>query len=446
MASSPSFRSFLEAVRDLYEVALQQNETVDIVEDDFSALAEEEAGLGNKSDSELRELQSFSHLNYCAGRIIAATDWQPLPRALVVGVSCAQRLNFEERVAVAGKVHTGYVLLWNFSDPISPQFVLHAPGDVLAFKFCPSNPDLVVGGVASGQVIVWDLGAARTAALELRAITGDEGKSEEGDGGSIVAKPAYLSAVDMSHTSAVTDVAWLPSTFELSERGKVSVKTEPKRQELFATMAGDGAILFWDIGRARELSRAPIEGEENQKKKKEGWGPTYRMPLIEPTSGAQQRGVLMTIESPETAEEPAKVVCATEEGDFVTASLANPGTEAGPRGVNSVLRGHCAPCMSLSKSPFVRGVYLTVGDWTFSVWRDGLTAPLLSSPIASSLLTCGCWSPTRPGVMVIGKVDGGLDVWDLMDRCARSLCENSLPAHPKYMCSGISRRIPSASR
>jgi len=50
-----------------YEVALQQNETVDIVEDDFAALAEEETSLGNKSDSELRELQSFSHLSYCAG-------------------------------------------------------------------------------------------------------------------------------------------------------------------------------------------------------------------------------------------------------------------------------------------------------------------------------------------------------------------------------------------
>lgn len=64
----------------------------------------------------------------------------------------AQRLNFEERVTVSGKVHTGYILLWNFSDPIHPQFVLEAPGDIYCFRFCPNNPDLVVGGVSSGQV------------------------------------------------------------------------------------------------------------------------------------------------------------------------------------------------------------------------------------------------------------------------------------------------------
>ena len=42
---------------------------------------------------------------------------------------CAQ-LSKVERVAVSGKVHTGYILLWNFSDPIHPQVVLEAPGDV----------------------------------------------------------------------------------------------------------------------------------------------------------------------------------------------------------------------------------------------------------------------------------------------------------------------------
>ena len=38
-------------------------------------------------------------------------------------------MTFEERVGVSGKVHTGYILLWNFSDPINPQVVLEAPGE-----------------------------------------------------------------------------------------------------------------------------------------------------------------------------------------------------------------------------------------------------------------------------------------------------------------------------
>ena len=36
---------------------MQQNETVDIYSDDFADLAEDEGALGNKTDSELKELQ-----------------------------------------------------------------------------------------------------------------------------------------------------------------------------------------------------------------------------------------------------------------------------------------------------------------------------------------------------------------------------------------------------
>ena len=69
------------------------------LQDDFADLAEEEASLGNKTDSDLREWASYYHLQYCAGRILAFIDWQPQSKG-VVAVSCAQKLAFEERVQV----------------------------------------------------------------------------------------------------------------------------------------------------------------------------------------------------------------------------------------------------------------------------------------------------------------------------------------------------------
>ena len=70
-------RTFLRTVRERYEEALQQNETVDIYLDDFADLAEDESSLGNKTDSELKELQSYYHLQYCAGRLLTFIQWQP---------------------------------------------------------------------------------------------------------------------------------------------------------------------------------------------------------------------------------------------------------------------------------------------------------------------------------------------------------------------------------
>ena len=30
--------------------------------------------------------------------------------------------------------------------------------------------------------------------------------------------------------------------------------------------------------------------------------------------------------------------------------------------------------------------------------------------------TCGCWSPSRAGVIFIGKSNGTIDIWDFMDQ------------------------------
>ena len=193
---SAGMRSFLAAIRPRYEEALQQNETVDIFSDDFADLAEEEASLGNKTDSEFKEIQSYQHLLYSVGRLLTHIQWHPKDKG-VVAVTGVKRLSFDERVAVAGKVQTGYILLWTFANQIHPQYVLEAPGDVHCFRFAPSNVDMVIGGLETGQVCVWDLAAARAAAREKRQLNDDT--SDEGGANTIYASPIVLSAVDTSH-------------------------------------------------------------------------------------------------------------------------------------------------------------------------------------------------------------------------------------------------------
>ena len=80
---------------------------------------------------------------------------------------------FEERLQISGKVQTGYILLWNAIDPINPQFVLAAPGDVHCFRFCPSDSEVVVGGLESGQVAVGALREARAQA-RVAALLADD--------------------------------------------------------------------------------------------------------------------------------------------------------------------------------------------------------------------------------------------------------------------------------
>ena len=49
----------------------------------------------------------------------------------------------------------------------------------------------------------------------------------------------------------------------------------------------------------------------------------------------------------------------------------------------------------------------------------GDDTPLYTSPLSTSYLTCGCWSPTRPAVVVLATMDGSLLIWDFTDSSIR---------------------------
>jgi hypothetical protein len=64
-------------------------------------------------------------------------------------------------VDVSGKVLSSWVFIWHFSDPLHPQLLLEVPGDLQCFKINPNNANYIIGGLATGQVIFWDLSEAR---------------------------------------------------------------------------------------------------------------------------------------------------------------------------------------------------------------------------------------------------------------------------------------------
>merc|ERR1719326_2093283 len=110
-------------------------------------------------------------------------------------------------------------------------------------------------------------------------------------------------------------------------------------------------------------------------------------------------------------------------GSLAFANWATPGSAAsfsaggmpdaseGQRIVND----HFRPCNSLQRSPFYKDVMLSVGDWNFNLWKEGMREPIFSSPMSSTYQTVGRWSTTRPAVLFIAKADGVIDVWDFTD-------------------------------
>lgn len=70
----------------------------------------------------------------------------------VVAVSCTEPYSHQERIERAGRPNSATILVWNFKDPIHPEYAFEAPFEVCCFKYNPVNPDIIAGGCYNGQV------------------------------------------------------------------------------------------------------------------------------------------------------------------------------------------------------------------------------------------------------------------------------------------------------
>ena len=90
---------------------------------------------------------------------------------------------------------------------------------------------------------------------------------------------------------------------------------------------------------------------------------------------------------------------------------------------------HEGPVRSIERSPFFPDVALSVGNWTFKLFREGSQKPIFSAPTSDVYLSVGAFSPSRPGVVYIAKSNGEIDVWDFTSKSDR-------PLQTVRVCSG----------
>lgn len=409
----PAMGEFLKAVQNSWEFALQQNEITDTSEDHFDTLAEEDSAPGKRSENVISEFQSFTDLVYSKGKIVSAIDWLPGQEG-VVAVSCTEPISLNERLAVAGQARRSAILIWNFVDPIHPQYVLESPFDVFAFRFNTSAPSLIAGGLYNGQVILWDTSSAAT----LRNRGSSKGEGEKGEASIPVIRPKCLSSLEKSHNACVTDLAWLQKGLHINRMGQLHETEDPGACHCFVTIAVDGRARFWDVRVKRETKKGK-EGEID-------WTPVWTVSLIR-DHGGDLAGTRFSFSN---TFRSSSFFVGSMDGEVALAQYEKPEGVDHPEYTKGCIEAHSGPVVSLQRSPFFEGIVLSAGDWTFKIWKEGHTQPLFASSCATTYITAACWSLTRPGVVYIAKQDGVMEVWDFLDRSHEPSIVSTISSHP----------------
>ncbi|ETK81029.1 hypothetical protein L915_13419 [Phytophthora nicotianae] len=473
---SDKIQAFLARILPRVERALQQNETLDVFLDPFAHLLEEEdASLGNKNnENAMRELKSFTDLVYSKNKTLPAIDWHPR-RHGVIAVAAVANASFARRLDLLDTVDSSFILIWNFVDLIHPQIMLESPQDVLTMRFNPAAPHLVAAGLYNGQVLVWDFSKAEHLLSRMKTTKNASGpagpnasKGDDTHKQVPPVKPLYVSYIDVSHRRPVADLQWLPAGVEVNSRGHVVASTgaDAGAVNQFVTIAADGQVSFWDLRfkdpKYRGMTRAKVDkagtaGAKDGTTPDVHFVPIYSISLAKLDSPGEL--TLQTLWLEKTREETgvgsgeggvlpltSKFYCGTEEGEFVYADWrphapVKGGNKAddggrGDEGVEYVqwlCRDHSRPILGLCASPFFPNIFLTASESHFHLWNvsqqhegagDNTSAasngPIFVSPLTPSVITCVAFSPSRPGVIFLGKADGMLEVWDFLDQSHRS--------------------------
>ena len=255
--------------------------------------------------------------------------------------------------------HQSYV--WDILNPNTPDVELLPPSPLCCLRFNPKNTEILAGGSYNGLVTMYD----------LRKSSGNAGKE---------ITPAITSVIENSHHDPVYDVVWINSK---TGNQMVSVST-------------DGRVLWWDT----------------------------RKSFTEPTSAitlctdVKANGQVLGGSSLEYNSEagPSKYLVGTEQGIVLMINLKNLKVNNGISVFDNGPGKHHGPIYSIQRNPSNSKCFLTVGDWTARIWMEDLKTPIMTTKYHSSYLTAGCWSPTRPGVFLVTRMDGVVDIWDYFYR------------------------------
>ena len=219
----------------------------------------------------------------------------------------------------------------------------------------------------------------------------------------------------MSHRNFVSDIQFIPSLVKVDRKNP----GPDGKMTHFLSCSEDGIVCLWD---SRVVEKELIRNSPDFI-----WKPFQQIMLFRP-DGSGDLGIAKVLLYPKQAT--TTFWAASDEGDLVLVDWSiKPPAGAGNaedaakfaeyvRQTYETERNY-RPIVALERSHFFEDLILTVHDFHFCIWKtslDRFNQPIFKSANTfGSHITCGAFSPTRPGVIFITKTDG-IDVWDLIDQ------------------------------
>lgn len=433
---------FLEDRAQVMIDAICYNTVVNVHIDDIETLARQEFEITQLRD-EITYVERFSlvDLRLTIGKIISDVSWHPCLIDYVaisyVAIPLRKVIRFSSDIEynIMSKTEP-IVLLWSLTDSLRPRLLLRCDQEIYCISFCPTNGDFVIGGSASGQVVVWNIHEQ----IENRANIKPEFCIQD-----VVA----VSDRDHSHELPIRQIQWLPDNYRIESSGKLT-KLSTCTSCQFITISEDGTVAIWDLLRYSIIFQLK---PSDCKILDELFRPTYRLNvqlyndpfftplyLCLPSVSVFQESDKRYDELDFTDKDNTKRLwIGTTQGHFVCCTWESQMFDVETTDIDECKLldctfAHDGPVAAILRSPHFSDILLTMGGHVFAIWKDDhLNFPVFRRKSDWAYTAC-CWS-NRPGIFLMGTSLGDLEVWDIERRANKPVLTQTISRKPITLLS-----------
>lgn len=435
---------------------VQFNSVINVHSDDIDNLTEK---CCSDPDHEFRfdyeDRGCFVCLSITKKKVISDVTWHPFRNgyfaACYVNVSChtLSESSIDKDTSINEKSCLEYrssVLIWSVTDSLRPKLVLEDLQEIHAISFCPYRRDIVIGGSANGQIIIWDL-RGYFDDKHTKSYGVGEGKLADQEErlhpiGIPIVVSISTSSMGQCHLVPIRAIRWLPSNVRIEPSGKVS-KLSDKTSIQFVTAAEDGSVSVWDLlwqpslmtseKSFKQIVSATMAFSDDLKRLDGVFAPHFNLLIKSPKQGikltlldlclpnfrftesAKSQQILME-EKPDANK---RLWLGLAQGQFILCTWQGQDFETEPTGceTSEIIQESCihdGAVIQVSRCPDIEQLLLTIGGHIFALWKDDqLRSPLLWRRRPVCVYTACCWSHELPGVFILGRSNGDLETWDI---------------------------------
>lgn len=295
-----------------------------------------------KKGSKLSFNRVFYNENWSKNRTVTCLDWSDQYPELLLA-------SYGENKSCPNEPD-GVCLVWNTKfKKISPEYIFHCQSPVMSACFAKFNPNLIIGGTYSGQIVLWDNRSHKKTPVQR----------------------SPLSAAAHTHPIYCIQVIGTPNAHNL-----ISIST-------------DGKLCSWSL----DMLSVPQESIELHQKQSK---PVNVTAMSFPSGDSNNFFI---------GSEDGVVYGASRHGNKQGVTEVYEGHHA------PVTRVHCNPITT--PIDFSHLFLSSSFDWTVKLWSSKETKPLHSFEDNNDYVFDVRWSPIHPALFATIDITGRIDLWNL---------------------------------